>query len=267
MIETEKRLFALRQKLGDPDFNTGAEGRVRSMVTKDFAGALSQQIGEKATPAAQVLQQPEHGTTSIAASDEEGNVIALSTTVNNAFGSCIAVKGAGFVLNDQMDDFAVAPGIANSFGMRGDVENAPGPGKVPLSSMAPTLVFTPDGSPLLAIGAAGGSTIPTTVAQAVVHVVDDHMLVDRAIAAPRIHHNLFPDVVHVEPDGLEASTARALEGRGHKLGFAVELFQQSQERSIFAFPWGKACGVQLDRDRGWRMAACDLRQDGGGAVP
>lgn len=267
MIETEKRLFALRQKLGDPDFNSGAEERVRSMVTKDFAGALSQQIGEKATPAAEVLQQPEHGTTNIAASDEEGNAIALSTTVNDAFGSCIVVKGAGFVLNDQMDDFAVAPGIANAYGLRGDLENAPGPGKVPLSSMAPTLVFALDGSPLLAIGSSGGSTIPTTVAQAIVHLVDDHMPVDRAIAAPRIHHNLFPDVVHVEPDGLEAATAHALEARGHKLGFAVEPLQEPQERSIFAFPWGKACGVQLDRDRGWRMAACDLRQDGGGAVP
>jgi len=267
MIETEKRLFALRQQLGDPDFNPGAEERVRAMAGKDFAGALWQQIGEKATPAAQLVPQPEHGTTSVAAIDEEGNAVILSTTVNDAFGSCIVARGAGFVLNDQMDDFAVAPGVANAYGLLGDADNAPGAGKVPLSSMAPTLVFAPDGSLLLAIGAAGGSTIPTTVAQAIVHVVDDHMPVDRAIAAPRLHHNLFPDVVHVEPGGMEAATAQALQARGHQLDFAVEPLQEPQERSIFAFPWGKACGVQSDRDRGWRLGACDLRQPGGGAVP
>jgi gamma-glutamyltranspeptidase/glutathione hydrolase len=267
MIETEKRLFAARQRMGDPDFNQGSDEKARAMATKDFAGAIWQQIGEQATPAAQVLQQPEHGTTSIAAADEEGNAIVLTTTVNDSFGSCIVARGAGFVLNDEMDDFAVAPGVSNAYGLRGDTENAPGAGKVPLSSMAPTLVFGPEGALLLAIGTAGGSTIPTTVAQAIVHVVDDRMPLDKAIAAPRIHHNLFPDVVHVEPSGLEAATARALEARGHKLDFAVEPLQEQQEHGLFAFPWGKACGVQLDRDRGWRMGACDIRQAGGGAVP
>lgn len=267
MIEAEKRLFAARQKMGDPAFNQGADEKARAMTTKEFAGALWQQIGEQATPVAQIVPQPEHGTTSIGAVDEEGNAIVLSTTVNDAFGSCIVAKGAGFVLNDQMDDFAIAPGVANAYGLRGEEENAPGAGKVPLSSMAPTMVFSPDGGLLLAVGASGGSTIPTTVAQAIVHVIDDGMLLDKAIAAPRIHHNLFPDVVHVEPSGLEAATARALEGRGHKLDFAVEPMQAPQERSIFAFQWGKACGVQVDEERGWRIGACDFRSGGGGAVP
>ena len=267
MVEAEKRLFAARQKLGDPAFNQGADEKVRAMITKDYAGALWQQIGEQATPAVQVVPQPEHGTTSISAVDEEGNAIALTTTVNDAFGSCIVAKGAGFVLNDQMDDFAIAPGIANAYGLRGDAENAPGPGKVPLSSMAPTLVFTPEGDLLLTLGASGGATIPTTVAQAIVHVVDDRMLIDKAIAAPRIHHNLFLDVVHVEPSGIDAATAKALEARGHKLDFAVEPLQEPQDRGLFAFPWGKACGVQVDRDRGWRIGACDFRNAGGGAVP
>lgn len=264
--ETEKRLFALRQKLGDPDFNPGLEDRVRQMVTKDFAGDLWRQIGERATPVAQLPQQPEHGTTNISAVDEEGNAIALNTTINDAFGSCIVPKGTGFLLNDQMDDFAVAPGIANAYGLRGDVENAPGPGKVPLSSMAPTLLFAPDGALLLSIGASGGSTIPTTVAQAIVHLVDDRMPVDRAIAQARVHHNLFPDVLHVEPNGLDAATAHALEQRGHKLDFGVEPFQEYGS-GLFATLWGKACGVQVDQGTGWRVAACDLRQDGGGAIP
>jgi gamma-glutamyltranspeptidase/glutathione hydrolase len=267
MAEAEKRLFALREKIGDPDFNPGVEERVRGMVSKEFAGQLHQGIGERATPAAQVLQLRDKGTSSIAAVDEAGNAIALTTTVNDAFGACMVAKGTGVVLNDEMDDFAVAAGVPNAYGLRGDVENAPGPGKVPLSSMAPTIVFAPDGSLLLAIGAAGGSTIPTTVAQAIIHMVDDQMPVDRAISAPRIHHNLLPDVLHAEPDALEAATARALEARGHKLDFGVEPLRDPVEHGLFGSLWGKACGVQVDPDTGWRIAACDARQPGGGAVP
>jgi gamma-glutamyltranspeptidase/glutathione hydrolase len=265
MIETEKRLFALRQNIGDPDFNPGAEERVRHMITKDFAGEVWRQIGDQATPAAQLLPQ-EHGTTNVSAVDEEGNAIALTTTVNDGFGSCIVPKGTGFLLNDEMDDFAVAPGVANAYGLRGGAENAPGPGKVPLSSMAPTLVFAPDGGFLLSIGSSGGATIPTTVAQAIVHLIDDKMPVDRAIAQARLHHNLFPDAVHVEPSGLEAATARALEQRGHKLQFGGERFQE-RGPGFFDSPWGKACGVQIDADTGWRVGACDIREDGGGAIP
>jgi len=267
MAEAEKRLFALREKLGDPDFNPGVEERIRKMMTKEFAGELHQGIGERATPSAQVLQLRDQGTSSIAVIDEEGNAIALTTTVNDAFGACMVAKGTGVVLNDEMDDFAVAAGVPNAYGLRGDVENAPGPGKVPLSSMAPTLVFTPDGELLLAIGAAGGSTIPTSVAQAIVHLVDDHMAIDRAIDAPRIHHNLIPDLLHAEPDALEAATAHALEARGHKLDFGVEPFEEPRERSLFGSLWGKACGVEIQPGTGWRIAACDARQPGGGAVP
>jgi gamma-glutamyltranspeptidase/glutathione hydrolase len=266
MIETEKRLFALRQGLGDPAFNPGQEDRVRRMVTKDFAGELHQQIGDRATPTAQILQATEHGTTSISAVDEQGNAIALTTTVNDAFGSCVVAKGTGVLLNDQMDDFAVAPGVPNAYGLRGAAENAPGPGKIPLSSMAPTLVFDSSGDVLLSLGAAGGSTIPTSVAQAIVHVIDDQMRIDRAIDAPRIHHNLFPDVVHVEPAGLEAATARALEARGHVLKFGEEPGHE-KEPGLFSSTWGKACGVQVDSERGWATASCDPRSHGSGAVP
>jgi gamma-glutamyltranspeptidase/glutathione hydrolase len=266
MAETEKRLFALRQKLGDPAFNKGGEEYVRSMTTKEFARKLHGEIGERATPAARLLPPSDHGTTSLAVIDEEGNAIALTTTVNDSFGSCIIARGAGFILNDQMDDFAIAPGVANAYGLRGDAENAPGPGKHPLSSMAPTFVFAPDGAIELALGAAGGATIPTTVAQAIQHVIDDQMTIDRAIAQPRLHHNLFPDVVHVEPHGIEADTAAALEARGHKLDIGKEPFVEHGP-GFFDTLWGKACGVQVDRDTGWRMAACDIRYENGGAIP
>lgn len=267
MAEAEKRLYALREKIGDPDFNPGVEERTRHMLTKEFAGQIHHDIGERATPSQQILQLRDKGTSSIAVVDEEGNAVVLTTTVNDEFGACMVAKGTGVVLNDEMDDFAVAAGVPNAYGLRGEVENAPGPGKVPLSSMAPTLVFAPDGSLLLAIGAAGGSTIPTIVAQAISHVVDDHMPIDRAIDAPRIHHNLVPDVLHAEPDALEAATARALEARGHKLDFAVEPFEEPREKGLFQTLWGKACGVEVLPDTLWRVAACDSRQPGGGAVP
>ena len=188
------------------------------------------------------------------------------TTVNDSFGSCIVPRGTGFVLNDQMDDFGVAPGVANTFGLRSDASNAPGAGKVPLSSMAPTLVFAPDGALMAALGTSGGSSIPTTVAQAILHLIDDRMPIDRAIAQPRLHHNLFPDVVRVEPNGLDAATARALEQRGHELRFGAEPLQDSAP-GFFAHVWGKACGIQVDPDTLWRLAACDPRYDGGGAIP
>jgi gamma-glutamyltranspeptidase/glutathione hydrolase len=120
--------------------------------------------------------------------------------------------------------------------------------------MAPTIMFSPDGELRLVIGAAGGSTIATTIAQAIVHVVDDKMPVDRAIAASRIHHNLFPDAIWVEPNGLEASTAKALTARGHRLAF----------RDL---PWGKASAVEIDPETGWREGTTDPRFEGTAAVP
>jgi gamma-glutamyltranspeptidase/glutathione hydrolase len=266
MIEAEKRLFALRRGLGDPAFNQGLEAKLGRMISKDFAGDLHHQIGDRATPVEQLPVPPEHGTTSVSAADGEGNVITITTTVNGAFGSCVVAKGTGVLLNDQMDDFAVSAGVANQYGLTGDKENAPQPGKIPLSSMAPTFLFSPGGELLLTLGAAGGSTIPTTLAQAIIHFVDDGMAVDRAIAMPRIHHNLLPDVVRVEPAGLEAATAAALEARGHKLQFGAEVFRAT-EKGFFAQPWGKACGVQIDPDTTWRLAACDPRYEGGGATP
>ncbi len=265
MAETEKRLFARRQKMGDPAFNPKVDASVREMITKDYAGTLRSEIGEKATPAASLTQPLERPHTSnISVIDEEGNAVALTTTVNDTFGSCVIARGTGVILNDQMDDFAVAPGVANVYGLMGDAANAPGPGKVPLSSMSPTMMFDPDGDLVLSIGAAGGATIPTSVAQAILHIVDDHMPIDRAIAAPRIHHNLFPDVIHAEPDALDAQTAHALEARGHKLDFAAE---GPGKGGLFAQPWGNTNGVMVDPETGWRSAAADPRYEGTGATP
>lgn len=267
MIEAEKRLYTLRQKLGDPAFNPGEEEQIRSEITKDFAGTLRSQIGEQATPSQNVLQPPDKThTTSISAIDEEGNAIALTTTVNDVFGACLVAKGTGVVLNDQMDDFAVAPGVPNAYGLLGGPENAPGPGKIPLSSMSPTLMFDPAGNLVLSVGAAGGPTIPTTVAQIVLHLVDDQMPIDRAVAAPRLHHNLFPDQVIVDPDGLESATAHALEARGHKLRMMSEP-TTGAEAGKGPGGLGKASAVWVDVASGWKAAAGDPRFEGAGAIP
>ena len=254
MIEAEKRLYAMREKLGDPDFNPGVLALTAEMVSKDFAGTLRGQIGEQAAPVASLAIKAEsHQTSHLSVIDEEGNAVALTTTINYSFGSCVVAKGTGILLNNQMDDFAIAPGVPNTYGVRGGAENAPGPGKVPLSSMAPTFVFDPDGGLRLAIGSPGGSTIPTTVAQAIVHFIDDKMGVDQALAAPRLHHQLFPDEVRVDENGLEAATAAALRARGHVFKFTEG--------------WGDAQAVSLDPQTGLREAASDPRGDGAGAVP
>src|SRR6267143_1557816 len=254
MVEAEKRLYAHREGWGDPDFNPSMAQIARQSISKEFARTLRDSIGDRATPAQQVVaaQEGQH-TTHISVVDAQGNAVALTTTVNEPFGSCVVAQGTGVVLNDEMDDFAVAPGVMNAFDVRGGTENAPGPGKVPLSSMAPTFVFTPGGELRLALGAAGGSTIPTTVAQAIVQVLDYHMPIDRALAAPRLHHNLFPDVIRVEPQGMEASTARALEARGHRIEYRPRA-------------WAKVSGVEVDQQTGWRVGAVDASFDGAGAA-
>jgi gamma-glutamyltranspeptidase/glutathione hydrolase len=120
--------------------------------------------------------------------------------------------------------------------------------------MAPTLVFDPEGRLVLAVGAPGGSTIPTQVASIVQHVVDDGMRIDEALAAPRLHHQWLPDQVRIEPNGVDAATAKALGARGHRLEFAPRR-------------WGNAQAVRVHPETGWREAASDPRLEGAPAVP
>jgi gamma-glutamyltranspeptidase/glutathione hydrolase len=255
MIEAEKRLFARRAALfGDPDQVAGVREAAEEMASPAFAKMLRAGIGERATPAAEVKVAPEGDNTShLSVVDREGNAVALTTTINYHFGSCVLVPGTGLLLNDEMDDFETAPGVANAYGLSGGGKNAVAPGKVPVSSMAPTLVFDPQGRLVMAVGAAGGSRIPTAVAQAIVHVVDDGMRLDEALAAPRLHHQYTPDVVEVEPNGIEAATAKQLEARGHALSFAPRRGPNAQ-----------AAGIAPS---GLREAACDPRHEGAPAVP
>jgi gamma-glutamyltranspeptidase/glutathione hydrolase len=255
MIELEKRLYARRAALADPELVPSVTRAVAELISPEAARALRAAVGERATPAEAIAPAREApNTTHVSVVDAEGNAVALTTTVNYWFGACVVVPGTGILLNDEMDDFEAAPGVPNASGLVGSGLNAPAPGKTPLSSMAPTFLFDPKGRLELVVGAPGGSTIPTTVAQVIVHWVDDGMRVDEALAAPRLHHQLRPDVVQVERNGIEAETARALAARGHVLETVPR-------------PIGNAQAVRVDWEAGLREAASDPRFEGAPAVP
>ena len=254
MAEISKRLYARRGLLGDPALVPGAADEVARMISKEEAARLAAAVGPRAAEVPGPRPPPETSQTShLSVADGAGNAVSLTTTVNYHFGSCVVVPGAGFVLNDEMDDFDAAPGVPNVFGAVGTGANAPAPGKIPLSSMAPTFVFGPDGRLRLAVGAPGGTTIPTSVAQVISHIVDDGMPLSQAVSTPLVHHQWRPDAIQIEPGGLEAETARALEARGHALLWRPR-------------PWSNPQAVQRTPE-GWWEAASDASGEGAPAAP
>ena len=217
MIEAERRAYADRaEHLGDPDFFT-----VPAMLTdKAYASArLANYAPDKASSSAEIgagRRWPEESpeTTHVSVLDAAGNAVAYTTTLNLAYGSKIVVAGAGFLLNNEMDDFSAKPGVPNSFGLVGAEANAIAPGKRMLSSMTPTIVLK-DRQPFLVTGSPGGSTIITTVLQVVVNVIDHGMDLAAAVSRPRFHHQWLPNRVVYEPGALSAQTLDALAERGH----------------------------------------------------
>jgi gamma-glutamyltranspeptidase/glutathione hydrolase len=155
-------------------------------------------------------------TTHLSVADRQGGLVALTTTLNFAYGNGVSVPGAGFLLNNEMDDFTAAPGVPNAYGLVQGEANAILPGRRPLSSMAPTLVFRPDGSPWLATGSPGGSRIITTVAQVLLQRIVWGANLATAVAAPRLHSQLWPDQLSLE-EGFSADTRALLAAMGHSL--------------------------------------------------
>ncbi len=147
--------------------------------------------------------------------DAQGDAVGVTTTLNAWFGSKVTVQGAGFVLNDEMDDFSAKPGAPNLYGLVQGERNAIEPGKRPLSSMTPTIVLAPDGSVRMVTGTPGGSTIITTVFQTISNVLDYGMSVSQAVDAPRVHHQHLPDQIFYEKGGLDPATVDSLEAMGH----------------------------------------------------
>jgi gamma-glutamyltranspeptidase/glutathione hydrolase len=147
--------------------------------------------------------------------DAAGNWVACTATINTSFGSKVVIPGTGVLMNNQMDDFTLAPGISNYFGLLGGAANAVRPRKRPLSSMSPTLVLK-DGQPILCVGAAGGPTIISQTLLAILYTIDFNMPPDQALAAVRFHHQGQPDELRIEKAAGE-KVLRALERRGHRL--------------------------------------------------
>ena len=217
MIEVQRRAYANRN-LADPDFYDMA---VAKLTGKDFAQALFASIDpDQASLSVDIHQGPDpvrkesRQTTHISVSDEEGYMVSMTTTLNGAYGSKIMVSGAGFLLNNEMDDFAAATGASNLYGLVGREVNKVEPHKRMLSSMTPTLV-TKEGKPWLVTGSPGGSTIINVVLQIILNTIDHKMPLDQAVRAARIHHQWLPDRVLIEPWGASADTLNQLNRLGH----------------------------------------------------
>lgn len=217
MIEAERRAYADRaEHLGDPDFwkvpiKALSNQQYISKRMADFTPGIASKSDQ--IKAGDIKESEE--TTHISIYDKEGNMVSITTTLNGGYGSKTVVKGAGFLLNNEMDDFSVKPGVANMFGAVGGEANSIQPGKRMLSSMCPVIV-TKNGKPVIVVGTPGGTTIPTSVFQALINVLEFNMNTDDAINQPKFHHQHLPDEVFIEPKFPEALKA-SLISMGYKL--------------------------------------------------
>lgn len=255
MAETMKRAFADRAAhFGDPDF---VRVPVAELTSRAYAERLRAQISlERATPAGEIrpwaepLREGNH-TTHYSVVDRDGNAVSTTTTINTSYGSGAMVKGAGFLLNNEMDDFAVKVGAPNAYGLIQGEANAIAPGKRPLSSMTPTIV-TRGGRLAYVLGSPGGPTIINTVLQTIVNVADHGMNIQQAVAAPRFHHQWLPDEIRAEARMLPDDVRGALLARGHRFA-----------RSTAAM--GSCHAIAVDPG-GHRLAGLDPRVGGAGAA-
>jgi gamma-glutamyltranspeptidase/glutathione hydrolase len=247
MIEAMKRAYADRARyLGDPAFVTAP---IATLIAKDYAAMQRAGIDlNHATPWTDALSAipPREGsnTTHFSVIDGRGNAVSNTTTLNFSYGLGLVAEGTGVLLNNELDDFTAAPGASNAYGLVGFEANLPGPGKRPLSSMAPTIVLK-DGKPVLVTGSPGGSRIISTVLQVIVNVLDYRMDIAAAVAAPRLHHQWLPDEVRIER-GFAPDTVAALKAMGHVV---VEPLGQTSANSIAQTPTG-VTGAPDPRTRG-----------------
>jgi gamma-glutamyltranspeptidase / glutathione hydrolase len=221
VTEVMRRFFADRsQYLGDPDFVKNPVKLLLDPAYKKIRRATIDPL--RATPSADVhpgLPQGESSeTTHYSIIDAEGNAVAVTFTLNNAYGSAVTVPGLGFLLNDEMDDFTSKPGSPNLFGLIQGAANAIAPGKRPLSAMTPTIV-TRAGKPFLILGSPGGPRIITAVLQTILNVVDFGMNVQDAVNAPRFHHQWMPDTLYLEKE-IAPAVAAELEQRGYHIEYS-----------------------------------------------
>ncbi len=253
LAETMRRAFVDRLLLGDP---AAAEGRPADLLAADWLDAQAAAIDPGRATASSDLspwpgkQPPESSdTTHLSVIDAKGNLVALTTTLNGIFGSCVLVPEAGYLLNNEMDDFTTAPGRPNIYGLVQGRANEIAPGKRMLSSMSPTLAWR--GGEAMAVGGRGGPRILTGTAQVLLSLLADGDGLQAALDRPRIHHQWLPDKISAEADALSPETGAELERRGHQLGEIPNV--------------GKVHAVRLRAD-GRMEAAADPRDQGSAGV-
>jgi gamma-glutamyltranspeptidase / glutathione hydrolase len=233
-VEAFRRAFLDRAELlGDPDF---AQIPVAQLIDKKYAEGWRRSLDPVRASDSKELRRPpgfgeldrsagthkpytgreSNNTTHYSVVDSEGNAVAVTTTLNESFGSAVTAGKLGFLLNDEMDDFTSKPGVPNGYGLIQGEANAIAPGKRPLSAMAPTIVLK-DGKLFLVLGSPGGPRIISTVANVLMGVVDYGLDIQQAVNAPRFHHQWQPDEIDVERNGFSPDTIKLLESRGHKV--------------------------------------------------
>jgi gamma-glutamyltranspeptidase/glutathione hydrolase len=265
MAEAMRRAYADRAEyLGDADF---ANVPVSGLIDKNYARKLRATIKpDHASTSAEIrFGQPpgaESGsTTHFTIVDSEGNAVANTYTLNDSYGSKVVAKGTGFLLNNEMDDFAAKPGTANMYGLIQGERNAIASHKRPLSAMTPTFVLRRDGSLWFAVGSPGGATIINTVLQIITNIIDYDMNLQQAVDAPRIHNQWLPDEVAYEPYALSADTLRILRSRGHTLRVRLDAGWTDGDGYM-----GDAAGVMIEEKTGIRLGATDPRRSDGLAL-
>ena len=271
--EAFRRAFFDRAEfMGDPDFS---KIPVAQLIDKKYAAAWRESIDADRASASKELKRPaifseleqyaashpqpvtnheSQHTTHYSVVDAEGNAVAVTTTINDWFGSRVTAEGLGFLLNDEMDDFSAKPGVPNADGLIQGAANAIGPGKRPLSSMTPTIVVR-DGKTFLVLGSPGSSKIITTVANVLMGVIDYGMNIQEAVNAPRYHNQWLPDTLNVE-QWFSPDTVQALQ----KMGYNVQIgLHNGKDVSPY---WSDAECIAVDPKTGERLGASDGRNNG-----
>ncbi|MEE9465385.1 MAG: gamma-glutamyltransferase, partial [Candidatus Neomarinimicrobiota bacterium] len=256
LVEAARRAYSDRAHfLGDPDF---VEMPIEQLISDAYAAQRWQDFSPLWATGSEEIKhgtiayvQESEETTHFAVVDRWGNAVAVTTTINGSYGSGEVVAGAGFLLNNEMDDFSIKPGYPNKSGLTGGRANAIEPGKRMLSSMTPTIVTRND-SLLLLVGSPGGGKIITTVAQVISNVVDFGLPIKNAVEAPRVHHQWLPNEIVSEPVGISAETRKRLNRMGHRIRY--------QEGYM-----GSAHSIMVDPETGWNFGAVDSRRESGAA--
>jgi len=258
LVEAMKYVYADRTyHLGDPDFYPVPE---KELISKEYAKTIFNRVEEakdKAVPSGEIKSldvakiHESTETTHYSVYDSFGNAVSITTTINSSFGSGIVVEGAGFLLNNEMDDFSGKQGVQNQFGLLGTEANSILPEKRMLSSMTPTIVLK-DGKPYIIIGSPGGSTIITVVLQVILNCIDFDMNIREAIEKPRIHHQWIPDSIYYEPKSITDDVRKKLKAMGYAF------IDEGAEQRIL----GIAEGIMIDNKNNIIYGADDPR--GGG---